>query len=145
MDKAALANQVLLRNDIECRQDSNMDRSVSICARGYHQKGAPLEGESLHNSTSFECHHFSMNSLVNLLTNAGFQIVKEKEKSPSIWMTHSIIALLFAKPRHITVEFRKVILIACMTLIIRFSLFPLLWLGNLLGRGDCIWLIAKKT
>ena len=40
MDQATLANQIILRNLRECLKDSNLDRHLSLYARGHYQKTA---------------------------------------------------------------------------------------------------------
>lgn len=93
----------------------------------------------------FHIFHFSKKTLSKLLKETGFQIVEEKQKSPSLWMAQSLIARLFAKPGQTTIQMRKAFLVASLMLMIRFLLFPLLWIGNLLGRGDCLLVVAKKV
>ena len=93
----------------------------------------------------FHIFHFSKETLFNLLKETGFQIVSEKQKSPSLWMAQSVIARLFAKPGHTTKQFRNPLLVGFLMVIIRFLLFPLLWAGNLSGRGDCLVVVAKKV
>ena len=92
----------------------------------------------------FHLSHFSKETLFNLLKETGFQIVKEKQKSPSLWMAQSIIARLFARTGDPTVQMRKAFLVGPLMVVIRFLLFPLLWIGNLLARGDCLVVMAKK-
>ena len=93
----------------------------------------------------FHIFHFSPETLSKLLIETGFEIVEEKQKSPSIWMAQSLIARLFAKIGHATTQMRKTFLVAPLMLIIRLLLFPLLLVGNLSGRGDCLLVVAKKT
>ena len=92
----------------------------------------------------FHLSHFSKETLFNLLEETGFQIVQEKQKSPSLWMALSIIARLFAKLGHPTVQMRNPFLVGTLMIVIRFLLFPLLLVGNLSGRGDCLLVVAKK-
>ena len=38
MDKAVPADQIILRHLRECRENSNLDRHLSLRARGHYQK-----------------------------------------------------------------------------------------------------------
>jgi len=93
----------------------------------------------------FHIFHFSKKTLSKLLKETGFKIVEQKQKSPSLWIAQSVIALIFSKPGHATTQMRKPFLVAFLMLFMRFFLFPLLWVGNLLGRGDCLLVVAKKV
>ena len=92
----------------------------------------------------FHITHFSMTTLTNMLRVAGFEIQKEKQASPALWFVHSIIARLFAKQGRATRELRNPVLIASLMLLVRSLFFPILWVGNILGRGDCLVVMAKK-
>ena len=92
----------------------------------------------------FHITHFSMTTLNNMLRVAGFEIQEEKQASPALWFAHSIIARLFAKPGRPTRELRDPVLIAFLMLLVRSLFFPFLWVGNILGRGDCLVVVAKK-
>jgi 2-polyprenyl-3-methyl-5-hydroxy-6-metoxy-1,4-benzoquinol methylase len=92
----------------------------------------------------FHITHFSMTTLTNILRVAGFEIQEEKQASPALWFAHSIIARLFAKPGRATRELRNPVLIAFLMLLVRSLFFPFLWIGNILGKGDCLVLLAKK-
>jgi hypothetical protein len=39
---------------------------------------------------------------------------------------------------------RSPLLVGFLMLFCRFVLFPLLWVGNLTGRGDCLVVVGKK-
>jgi 2-polyprenyl-3-methyl-5-hydroxy-6-metoxy-1,4-benzoquinol methylase len=93
----------------------------------------------------FHIFHFSKNTLAKLLTDNGFQIVKEKQISPSLWLAHSIIAALFSKPNKPNKHLRKVFLVASLMILVRFILFPFLLIGNLQKKGDCLLIMAKKV
>jgi 2-polyprenyl-3-methyl-5-hydroxy-6-metoxy-1,4-benzoquinol methylase len=93
----------------------------------------------------FHIFHFSKKTLSTLLKETGFEIVEEKQKSPSLWLAQTFIARLFAKPGRTTIQMRNPFLVASLMLIIRFFLFPLLWVGNLSERGDCLLVLAKKV
>ena len=79
-----------------------------------------------------------------MLRVAGFEIQEEKQASPALWLAHSIIARLFAKPGRATRELRDPVLIAFLMLLVRSLFFPFLWVGNMLGKGDCLVGVAKK-
>lgn len=92
----------------------------------------------------FHIPHFSMTTLTNMLRVAGFEIQEEKQASPALWFAHSIIARLFSKPGRATRELRNPVLIAFLMFLVRSLFFPFLWVGNILGQGDCLVVVAKK-
>jgi 2-polyprenyl-3-methyl-5-hydroxy-6-metoxy-1,4-benzoquinol methylase len=92
----------------------------------------------------FHSTFFSTTTLKSLLNNTGFEVIKIKYVTPSLWVAQSIIAVLFAKKGRRNYTQRSTILLGSLMLFIRFIFFPLLWLGNLLGRGDCLIIEAKK-
>lgn len=92
----------------------------------------------------FHIVHFSPDSLRMLLEGAGFEIVEMRHETPALWVAHSIIARVFARKGRPTLQLRNPFLVAGLMLIIRGCLFPILWLGNRLSRGDCLVVTAKK-
>ena len=86
----------------------------------------------------FHIVHFTPDTLQSLLERCGFHDVKIRQISPSLWSTGSIIASLFARPGKPTRQLRNPVLVLGFMLISRFLCFPALWLGNRLGRGDCL-------
>jgi len=92
----------------------------------------------------FHIVHFSQNTLINILQETGFEIQEMRQKSPALWVAQSLIVKLFAKPGKPTNHLRRSLLVVSLMLLTRGLLFPLLWLGNLLGRGDCLIIEAKK-
>lgn len=92
----------------------------------------------------FHIVHFSRGSLQRLLHEAGFEVVKIRQETPSLWVAHSIIARLFARRGKPTRQLRNPLLVAGLMLLIKGLLFPFLWLGNKLGRGDCLVVIVQK-
>src|SRR5574341_1087122 len=92
----------------------------------------------------FHIVHFSRGSLQRLLHEAGFEVVIIRQETPSLWVAHSIIARLFARRGKTTRQLRNPLLVAGLMLLIKGLLFPFLWLGNKLGRGDCLVVIAQK-
>lgn len=92
----------------------------------------------------FHISHFSRESLTKLLLESGFEICSIKNETPSLWLAQSLIAALYAKHGRITRHLRYSWLVGGMMLSIRLLLFPLLWLGNRISRGDCLVVVAKK-
>lgn len=92
----------------------------------------------------FHVVHFSPETLRALLKKSQFEIVEMRQETPALWVAHSIIAKLYAKPGMPTRQLRSAPLVASLILLIRGLLFPLLWLGNLTGRGDCLVVVARK-
>ena len=86
----------------------------------------------------FHLFHFTRDALVRILQESGFEIKEDQQVSPAMWVAQSIIARLFAKPGQPTKQLRNPLLVAFLIVLIRCILFPVLWLGNLLGRGDCL-------
>ena len=93
----------------------------------------------------FHVVHFSCSTLSMLLKKSQFEVVEMRQETPALWVSHSIIARLFAKPGQPTMQLRSAALVAALILLIRGLLFPLLWLGNLCKRGDCLVVVARKT
>ena len=93
----------------------------------------------------FHIVHFSQNALSKILQQTGFEIQEIRQESPALWVAHSIIVRLFAKFGRPTKQLRNPFLVAALLILIRISFFPLLWLGNRLGRGDCLVVVAQKA
>jgi 2-polyprenyl-3-methyl-5-hydroxy-6-metoxy-1,4-benzoquinol methylase len=93
----------------------------------------------------FHIVHFSPDTLREVLKKSQFEIVKMRQETPALWVAHSIIARLFAKPGQPTKQLRSAALVSLLILLIRGLLFPLLWLGNLSKRGDCLVVVARKN
>ena len=93
----------------------------------------------------FHLFHFSRKTLSQLLERCGFEITEIKYATPSHWVSQSILAAIFARPGRQTPQLRSPILVAALMMFCRFVLFPLLWVGNLTGRGDCLVVVAKKS
>ena len=66
VDQAKPAHQELLWHLGKCRQNSNLDRCLSICPGCYTQKAAQYPGKSLHNSSNIERLDFRKNSVVTV-------------------------------------------------------------------------------
>ena len=93
----------------------------------------------------FHLTHFSKRTLSELLVQNHFTIEKAQCATPALWVSHSIITRLFFIPGKVTSQLRSAPLVAGMILLIRGIFFPFLWLGNLLGRGDCLVVVAIKN
>jgi SAM-dependent methyltransferase len=93
----------------------------------------------------FHIVHFSRDTLTGMLQESMFEIQEERQESPSLWVAQSIIARLFAKPGQPTRQLRNPLLVAYLTFLIKVFLFPMLWLGNRVGRGDCLVVVANKN
>lgn len=78
-----------------------------------------------------------------MLTRAGFTNVKTKQTTPSLWVASSVIAAVCARQGKPTRQLRNAFLVFGLMLVARLVLFPLLFLGNRLGRGDCLVAVAR--
>lgn len=92
----------------------------------------------------FHISHFSSETLTRILQKSGFELTVLRQETPAIWAAHSLLARLFSKPGRATKQARSTVLVASLMLLIRGFGFPLLWLGNCLGKGDCLICIAAK-
>ena len=92
----------------------------------------------------FHIVHFSKSALSRLLNDCGFKVIKIRQLTPALWMAQSVTARFFSKPGKPTKQLRNPFLVALLMLLIRGLLFPLLWLGNRLSRGDCLVVVARK-
>jgi 2-polyprenyl-3-methyl-5-hydroxy-6-metoxy-1,4-benzoquinol methylase len=88
--------------------------------------------------------HFSAGPLGDLLRRAGFTAGEFRQESPALWVAQTVIGRLFARPGRPTRQLRNPLLVAPLTLGIRAILFPLLWLANRTGRGDCLVVTATR-
>lgn len=93
----------------------------------------------------FHVVHFSQNTLRDILKNTQFEVAEMRQETPALWVSHSIIARLFARPGQPTLRLRSAMMVAPLILLIRCLFFPLLWLGNLSKRGDCLVVVARKS
>jgi 2-polyprenyl-3-methyl-5-hydroxy-6-metoxy-1,4-benzoquinol methylase len=92
----------------------------------------------------FHLVHFSSSTLTALLQETGFDRVEVRQITPAHWVAASLIVRMFGRERRATRALRNPILSAIFLVLIRFLLFPVLWLGNRKGRGDCLVVIANK-
>jgi hypothetical protein len=89
----------------------------------------------------FHIVHFDAATLRRALSETGFTVVEERQVTPALWVALSAIAAAF--PRTPRMQ-RIAPLVAGLMGIARGLLFPLLWLGNRAGRGDCLVVKARK-
>lgn len=93
----------------------------------------------------FHIVHFDAPALDGLLRRCGFEPVAAGQVTPALWAAQSLIGAAFAKPDQPTRALRNPLLVMGLILAARGLLFPLLWLGNRLGRGDCLTVAARTT
>jgi 2-polyprenyl-3-methyl-5-hydroxy-6-metoxy-1,4-benzoquinol methylase len=87
---------------------------------------------------------FSTSTMKSFLNKCGFEILKIKHTTPSLWIAQSVIAALFAKSGQINCAQRHTILLGSLIILARFAFFPILWIGNLFKQGDCITIVGRK-
>lgn len=93
----------------------------------------------------FHTVHFSRSLLVQLLSHSGFDLKDVHTETPSLWMAHSFIVSLFSRTGLPTILLRNPFWVAGLMLLFRIFLFPLIWIGNVLGKGDCLVLTATNA
>jgi SAM-dependent methyltransferase len=93
----------------------------------------------------FHLTHFTGERLRTLLSGAGFEDVRVLQETPALWAASSLIAWVAARPGRPTRALRRPLLVASLMLILRGFFFPVFWLFNRVGRGDCLVLSARKT
>jgi 2-polyprenyl-3-methyl-5-hydroxy-6-metoxy-1,4-benzoquinol methylase len=92
----------------------------------------------------FHISHFSAETLGPLLQETGFVDIHIRQITPALWVTQSLIAKFFAKRGQKTKQLRSPFLTMIVMMLARFVAFPILWLGNRTGRGDCLQVIATR-
>lgn len=92
----------------------------------------------------FHTVHFSVHTLRSTLAAAGFEVLQAKQRTPALWLAHTLLATFTSTPGTPTQSLRRPVLVASLMLGLRSLLFPFLWLGNHTGNGDCLMLIARK-
>jgi SAM-dependent methyltransferase len=93
----------------------------------------------------FHISHFSPQTSRRVLQQAGFAVVESLQITPALWVSSSIVVWLFARNGKPTRQLRNPTLMLGLLLFCRLFLFPLLWLGNHFGRGDCLLTVAAKS
>jgi len=91
----------------------------------------------------FHICHFSQDTLAATLARAGFMVASRDQATPSLWIAHTLIAAAGAQPGRPTPLLRQPFLVMALMALSRFLLFPLLWLANRIGRGDCLIVTAR--
>lgn len=92
----------------------------------------------------FHLSHFNQTQLCSLINQSGFTVRSTHSVTPAIWVTQSILACLFAKKGKSVKQMRNPGLILGFMFLTKCLGFPLLWLGNQLGKGDCLVIVAEK-
>jgi SAM-dependent methyltransferase len=93
----------------------------------------------------FHIVHFSPRTLRGLLVETGFTGITFRQITPALWVASSIITQMFAHAGRPTRQLRNPSLILALMCIARIVLFPLLYIGNRLGYGDCLVAAAEVT
>jgi 2-polyprenyl-3-methyl-5-hydroxy-6-metoxy-1,4-benzoquinol methylase len=93
----------------------------------------------------FHIVHFSAKVLRQLLTDTGFVKIELNQITPALWVAQALLVHLFARKGKKTRQMRNTFLTLFFMLFVRCILFPVLWLGNRLGHGDCLVAVATKT
>jgi SAM-dependent methyltransferase len=93
----------------------------------------------------FHIFHFSPGTLRKLLADTGYKAVEIRQITPSLWVAQSFIAYCFARKGRKTRQLRNPFLTVLLMLFARVFLFPALWIGNRMGRGDCLLAVASKA
>src|SRR5438874_11870105 len=93
----------------------------------------------------FHISHFSAATISQLLESNGYTEVRIRQISPALWFAQSLITSLFAVEGRSNRHLRNPIVTVLFMLLARAVLFPLLWFGNNVRRGDCLIVTAKKA
>ncbi len=93
----------------------------------------------------FHIVHFSSSTLKRVLLESGFTKVEIRQITPALWVAANLIVSAFTRPNTVTKELRNPLLVMFLMLLVRSLFFPILWIGNLFGRGDCLVVVARKT
>jgi SAM-dependent methyltransferase len=92
----------------------------------------------------FHVVQFSSKTLEGLLSGSGFGSIVIRQETPALWVAHSLIAALYARHGMMTRQLRSPVIVGALILCIRAFLFPLLWLANRSGEGDCLVVTATR-
>jgi hypothetical protein len=92
----------------------------------------------------FHITHFSQDRLARLLDEAGFDVVSRQQITPALWVAQTVIAKIFSGAPDQPQQLRQPVLVAWLMLVARGLCWPLLWLANVTGHGDCLVLKARK-
>ena len=91
----------------------------------------------------FHITHFDTRSLARTVEQAGFEVIEQDQETPGLWIALSALGRFTSKPGQVNGLMRNPALMIALLALIRGGMFPLLWLGNRAGRGDCLRLIAR--
>jgi SAM-dependent methyltransferase len=91
----------------------------------------------------FHIVHFSPRLLRDILVDSGYSGVEIRQITPALWLASSIVARVFAREGKPTLQLRNAFLMFGLILFCRLVFFPLLVLGNVVGRGDCLVAMAE--
>jgi SAM-dependent methyltransferase len=93
----------------------------------------------------FHIVHFTDGTLSRALAASGFVTVECGQATPALWIAHSALAVLSARRGRPTTALRRPVPVMLLMALARGLLFPLLWLGNRVGYGDCLLRVARRT
>lgn len=91
----------------------------------------------------FHIVHFTAASLSATLRRAKFTPIEQDQVTPALWVAHSVLSRIAARPGRPTRALRRPFLVIGLIGLARGVFFPILWLGNRLGRGDCLLAVAR--
>ncbi|HXJ23387.1 MAG TPA: class I SAM-dependent methyltransferase [Polyangia bacterium] len=92
----------------------------------------------------FHIVHFSEATLGKLLREEGFAVESTNCTTPAVWVCQSLLAAVFGRPSRPTLALRNPALVGGVMAAIRGLFFPVLWAGDVTGRGDCLVVTARK-
>jgi glycosyltransferase involved in cell wall biosynthesis/SAM-dependent methyltransferase len=95
--------------------------------------------------TPFHICHFDRRTLRRVIERAGFEVLEERQETPALWSTQSVLTGLTAKPGQPTLGLRNPLLVASLMLAARLVLFPLSWWLNRNDQGDCLIVTARRS
>jgi SAM-dependent methyltransferase len=93
----------------------------------------------------FHIVHFTDATLSRALDDGGFATAERSQVTPALWVAHSTLAALSARRGRPTTALRRPVPVMLLMALARGLLFPLLWLGNRVGTGDCLLRIARRA
>jgi SAM-dependent methyltransferase len=93
----------------------------------------------------FHISHFSAGSLRELLESTGYRQIEIRNITPALWVAQSVVAFCFARKGQKNRQLRNPFLILALMLLVRCVLFPVLWVENRRGRGDCLLAVARRA
>lgn len=92
----------------------------------------------------FHITHFSADTLKRLLEANGYREVVVQNATPALWVAHSVITYFLSAEGKKNRSLRNPVLVLFFIAMARLILFPALWMGNKLGRGDCLLVTATR-